>query len=90
MATQPLGAATAGCVFKNPAGDHAGRLIEVAGCKGWREGGAVVSSRHANFIENAGGATAAQVLALLERVRRQVRAVSGVDLEPEVEVLGDV
>ncbi len=89
-ASQPLGAATAGCVFRNPAGDYAGRLIEAAGCKGWREGGAVVSSRHANFIENADGATAAQVLALMERVRRQVRQVSGVDLEPEVEVLGDV
>lgn len=90
MASQPLTAATAGSVFKNPAGDFAGRLIEVAGCKGWRVGGAVVSFRHANFIENAGGATAAQVLALIERVRRQVRQTSGVDLEPEVEVLGDV
>ncbi|MFH1059724.1 MAG: UDP-N-acetylmuramate dehydrogenase [Pseudomonadota bacterium] len=89
-ATQPLGAATAGSVFKNPPGDHAGRLIEAAGCKGWRQGGAMVSERHANFIENAGKASAADVLALMERVRARVRAACGVELEAEVEVVGDV
>lgn len=89
-AAQPLNAATAGSVFKNPPGDYAGRLIEAAGCKGWREGGAVVSERHANFIVNAGGASARDVLALMERVRRQVRESCGVELAPEVEVVGDV
>lgn len=89
-ASQPLNAATAGSVFRNPPGDFAGRLIEAAGCKGWRQGGAVVSDRHANFIVNAGGASAADVLALMERVRARVREACGVDLAPEVEVVGDV
>lgn len=89
-ASQPLGAASAGSVFKNPPGDHAGRLIEAAGCKGWRQGGAVVSERHANFIVNAGGASAQDVLELMERVRAQVRAACGVGLDLEVEVVGDV
>ena len=88
--SQPLGRATAGSVFKNPPGDFAGRLIEAAGLKGLAVGPAVVSPAHANFIENRGGATAAQVWALMELVRGRVREHSGVELEPEVEVVGHV
>ncbi len=88
--TQPLGAKTAGSVFKNPPGDYAGRLIEAAGLKGFSLGGAQVSRKHANFIVNRGGASPAEVLALLETVRRAVTERFGVELEPEVEVVGDV
>lgn len=86
--TQPLGAASAGCVFKNPPGTHAGQLIDQAGLKGVELGGAQVSSVHANFIVNTGGATADQVLALIDRVRERVRAVHGIELELEVEFVG--
>lgn len=89
-ASQPLDRRTAGSVFKNPPGDHAGRLIEAAGLKGHSVGPAVVSPRHANFIENQGGASAAQVLQLMDQVRHKVRERFGVDLEPEVEVVGHV
>jgi UDP-N-acetylenolpyruvoylglucosamine reductase len=78
----------AGSVFKNPPGDHAGRLLEACGLKGARVGGAVVSERHANVIVNAGGATAADVRALMARMRGEVRDRLGVDLVPEVEDLG--
>ncbi len=78
----------AGSVFRNPPGDHAGRLLEACGLKGERVGGAVVSERHANVIVNAGGATAADVRALMERMRAAVRERFGVDLVPEVEDLG--
>lgn len=78
----------AGSVFKNPPGDHAGRLLEACGLKGARVGGAVVSERHANVIVNAGGATAADVRALMARMRVAVRDRFGVDLVPEVEDLG--
>jgi len=87
-ARQPLAAKTAGSVFKNPPYDAAGRLIETSGCKGWAEGGAVVSEKHANFIVNRGGARAQDVLALMARVRAQVAKVTGVELEPEVEIVG--
>lgn len=86
--TQPLGEASAGCIFKNPPGQHASQLIDTAGLKGERVGGARVSPVHANFIVNAGGATAGQVLRLVERVRERVRAVHGVDLELEIELVG--
>lgn len=89
-ASQPLDRRTAGSVFKNPPGDYAGRLIEAAGLKGLCVGPAMVSPRHANFIENQGGASAAQVLQLMDQVRRRVRERFGVDLEPEVEVVGHV
>ncbi|MBI4798500.1 MAG: UDP-N-acetylmuramate dehydrogenase [Desulfarculus sp.] len=89
-ASQPLDRRTAGSVFKNPPGDHAGRLIEAAGLKGLCVGPAMVSPRHANFIENQGGASAAQVLDLMDEVRRRVHERFGVDLEPEVEVVGHV
>jgi UDP-N-acetylmuramate dehydrogenase len=86
--TQPLGEASAGCVFKNPAGQHASRLIDLAGQKGARVGGAQVSPVHANFIVNTGGATADQVMRLVERVRERVRAAHGVELELEHEIVG--
>lgn len=77
-----------GCVFRNPAGDSAGRLIDGCGLKGLREGGAMVSDRHANFILNLGGATADDVFRLICRVREEVRQQTGVALEPEVIFLG--
>ncbi len=86
-ASQPLELPNSGSIFRNPAGDHAARLIESAGCKGWRCGGAEVSRKHANFIVNRGGATCADVLALIDRVRAAVRQSSGVELETEVHVL---
>lgn len=85
---QPLGERTAGSFFRNPPGDVAGRLIEEAGCKGAREGAAVVSRLHANFIVNEGGATADQVIRLASRVRRAVLERFGVALEPEVVLAG--
>jgi UDP-N-acetylmuramate dehydrogenase len=84
--SQPGWVGNAGCVFKNPKGDAAGRLIDAAGCKGLRSGDAVVSSRHANFIENAGHATASDVLRLVDLVRDRVRKAFGVDLELEVKL----
>ena len=87
--TQPIGPPSSGCVFRNPEGDHAGRLIDVAGAKGMRAGAAVVSDRHANYILNAGGATAADVLALVGQVRARVREHSGVDLVPEIKMIGE-
>ncbi|MFH1277829.1 MAG: UDP-N-acetylmuramate dehydrogenase [Candidatus Eisenbacteria bacterium] len=88
--TQPLKEATAGCIFKNPSEwEYAGQLIDRAGLKGLRIGGAAVSTLHGNFIVNEGGATAADVLALVEEIRRRVREQSGVDLEPEVRIVGE-
>jgi UDP-N-acetylmuramate dehydrogenase len=87
-ATQPLQFPNAGSCFRNPPGDKAGRLIEAAGAKGWREGGAEVSELHANFIVNREDATAADVAALLARVRRAVFERFGVELELEVHFVG--
>jgi UDP-N-acetylmuramate dehydrogenase len=78
----------AGSVFKNPPGDYAGRLIEACGLKGVARGGAAVSERHANVIVNRGGATAADVLALMETMHAAVKDRFGVSLVPEVEMLG--
>ena len=78
----------AGSVFKNPDGDYAGRLIEACGLKGERAGGAMISPRHANVIVNTGGAGSADVLALMRRMRDEVRTKFGVTLSPEVEMLG--
>ncbi len=89
QARQPLGLPSCGSVFKNPPGDHAARLIEAAGLKGAREGGAEVSPKHANFIINTGGATAADMEALIGRVRATVERVHGVGLELEVRILGE-
>ena len=86
--TQPLDVPSCGSVFKNPHGDHAGRLIERAGLKGHRIGGAEISTLHANFIANTGGATATDVLALIAHARHEVFARCGVQLEPEVRVVG--
>jgi UDP-N-acetylmuramate dehydrogenase len=83
-ASQPLQLPSAGCVWKNPPGDAAGRLVDAAGCKGLRSGGAEVSPLHANFVVNLGGATCADVLSLMEEVRRRVLDHSGVRLEKEV------
>lgn len=83
-ASQPLSARSAGCTFRNPGGaESAGRLIESAGLKGRRVGGAVVSGQHANFLLNEGSATAADVEALIQVVQNEVRAVHGVRLELE-------
>jgi len=86
--TQPLQFPNAGSCFRNPAGDKAGRLIEAAGAKGWREGGAEVSDLHANFIVNREDASAADVATLLARVRRAVVEQFGVELELEVHFIG--
>jgi UDP-N-acetylenolpyruvoylglucosamine reductase len=87
--TQPTTRRTFGSVFKNPPGEHgAGRLIELCGLKGHRVGGAVISAVHANFIENAGGATSADCLALMTEARRRVRDRHGIELEHEVVLLG--
>ncbi len=88
-ALQPLAARSAGCVFRNPPGHSAGRLVDECGLKGLRVGGASVSTVHGNFIVNDGGATAADVLALVDRVREGVERRAGVSLELEVEVWGE-
>ena len=87
--TQPLQFPNAGSCFRNPEGDRAGRLIEAAGAKGWRVGGAEVSRLHANFIVNVDGATAQDVTTLLARVRRAVHDQFAVDLELEVHLVGE-
>jgi UDP-N-acetylmuramate dehydrogenase len=88
-ATQPVALPNAGSCFRNPPGDRAGRLIEAAGAKGWRSGGAEVSTLHANFIVNVGGAKALDVSTLLARVHRAVDAAFGVDLHLEVHLVGE-
>ena len=86
--TQPVSGRSTGSVFKNPPGDHAGRLVEQAGLKGRRIGGAKVSLEHANFIVNADHATAADVAMLVRLVQATVEEKFGVRLEPEIQVLG--
>jgi UDP-N-acetylmuramate dehydrogenase len=87
-ATQPTGA-SCGSVFKNPAGDYSGRLIEAAGLKGSRCGGAQISPMHANFIINRRGASAKDVKALIDRALQEVHSQFGVRLELEIELVGD-
>ncbi|CAG0948706.1 UDP-N-acetylmuramate dehydrogenase [Burkholderiales bacterium] len=90
IASQPLSLPNAGSVFRNPEGDHAARLIEAAGLKGHAIGGARVSEMHANFIVNPGGrARASDIEALIGHVRLTVKARFGIDLEPEVRIVGD-
>jgi UDP-N-acetylmuramate dehydrogenase len=90
IATQPLSLPNAGSVFRNPPGDHAARLIEACGLKGHAIGGARVSEKHANFIVNPGGkAKAADIEALIAFVRATVLAKTGVELEPEVRIVGE-
>ena len=88
-AGQPLDYPSAGSVFKNPPHDYAGRLIESVGLKGKRVGGAMISEKHANVIVNVGGASAEDILALMETARQRVREQTGIDLEPEIKVVGD-
>jgi UDP-N-acetylmuramate dehydrogenase len=94
-AAQPSGVKTFGSTFKNPdapeaEGRTAGQLLEAAGCRGLQVGGARFSDKHANFVENVGDATTADVVALMAEGRRRVRDRFGVDLEPEVQMLGPV
>jgi UDP-N-acetylenolpyruvoylglucosamine reductase len=79
---------SAGCIFKNPPGGSAGRLIDESGLKGTRVGDAEVSTVHANFIVNRGHATSADIIGLVRTVRARVKAARGVDLEPEVLLYG--
>jgi UDP-N-acetylmuramate dehydrogenase len=76
-------------VFKNPHGDAAGRLIDQIGAKGWRQGDAMVSEKHANFIVNVGQATCADVLALIDRIKKTVLQETGITLEEEILYLHD-
>lgn len=86
--TQPLAMPSAGCVFKNPPNDSAGRLIEATGLKGARVGDAEVSLKHANFMVNRGQARAADVIALIKKVRSTIRRRAGVRLELELKIVG--
>lgn len=88
-ASQPIGVPSCGSVFRNPAGDHAARLVESAGLKGRTIGGAMVSPKHANFIVNTGSATAADIEALIEEIQRTVARVHGVMLGTEVRIVGE-
>jgi len=88
-ATQPLEYPSAGSVFRNPPDDYAGRLIEETGLKGKKIGGAMISPKHANYIVNTGGARADDVMALMKMAKEKVRAETGIELEPEIKVVGD-
>ena len=85
----PIGVGMAGSVFKNPEGDYAGRIIEDAGLKGMRVGQAEVSRKHANVIVNLGGATAGEILQLVETVARMVEKKTGIVLEKEIDIVGE-
>jgi len=87
-ATQPLYHYSAGCIFKNPPGDSAGRLIDSLGLKGLSVGDAQISHIHANFIINKGSATATQVITLMERIKALVAYSYGINLEPEIDIWG--
>ena len=86
--TQPFAEENAGCMFKNPPGDSAGRLIDISGLKGYRIGGAEVSTVHGNFVLNIDNATAADVLNLVAYIQQQVREKTGISLQTEVKRLG--
>jgi len=85
---QPLDYPSAGSVFKNPQDEYAGRLIENAGLKGKKIGGAMISEKHANFIVNTGGAKAKDILDLIDLTQTEVKKQTGVELEPEIKVIG--
>lgn len=87
--TQAVGGPNAGSVFKNPPGQRAWRLIEAAGLRGAEVGGARVSEKHANFIVNGGSASAADIRELMRRIQAAVRQASGIELEPEVRMVGE-
>jgi UDP-N-acetylmuramate dehydrogenase len=82
--SQPIKEKSAGCIFKNPPGLSTGKLIDDLGLKGAREGGAVISERHANFIVNRDNGTAADIFRLMDRIRDRIRAAHGIELEEEV------
>jgi UDP-N-acetylmuramate dehydrogenase len=86
--SQPTGERSAGCVFRNPPGSSAGALLDNAGLKGFRRGGAEVSEKHANFIVNRGGATAGDVVGLIDEMRRRVEDETGIRLETEIRFVG--
>lgn len=86
--TQPIGLPSCGSVFRNPEGDHAARLIESCGLKGFRIGGAEVSTKHANFIINTGDASAQQIEELILHVQSTVNKATGIQLIPEVRIIG--
>ncbi len=86
--TQPLSEMSAGCVFRNPEGTSAGRLIDEAGCKGMRIGDVEVSRMHANFFINKGDAKASDFLKLMDEVKAKVASVFGIELEPEIRIIG--
>ena len=86
---QPLELPSAGSTFKRPRGYFAGTLIDKTGLKGLRVGGAMISEKHAGFVVNAGGATAADVLKLIDEVKRRVYEAHGVTLNPEVRIIGE-
>lgn len=88
--TQPLGLPSCGSVFRNPPDDHAARLIEAAGLKGFSIGGAEVSEKHANFIINRGDATATDIEELIEHVRQSVTEAHGIELVHEVRIVGEL
>jgi UDP-N-acetylmuramate dehydrogenase len=88
VATQPFAEENAGCMFKNPPDDSAGRLIDISGLKGYRIGGAEVSTIHGNFILNIDNATAEDVLKLVAHIQQQVREKTGISLQTEVKRLG--
>lgn len=87
--SQPTNKPTCGSVFKNPVGDHAARLIEACGLKGYRIGGAIVSEKHANFIENQGNATAVDIETLIQHIQTQVQQQFGISLQTEVCRIGE-
>ncbi len=86
---EPKKVSSNGSTFKNPPGDFAGRIIEAAGCKGWREGDAECSPTHANWLVNHGAASATELLRLIARVRNRVREFHNIELQLEVKLLGD-
>jgi UDP-N-acetylmuramate dehydrogenase len=88
-ATQPLALASAGCVWKNPPGETAGKLIEKVGLKGKRLNGAEISSKHANFIVNRSGASGVDIEALMTLTRERVQTHFGITLEPEIRIIGE-
>ena len=88
--TQPLGLPSCGSVFRNPPNDHAARLIEAAGLKGFKIGGAEVSEKHANFIINRDAATATDIEELIEHVRHSVIEAHGIELKHEVRIIGEL
>jgi UDP-N-acetylmuramate dehydrogenase len=87
-ASQPIGEWSGGSTFTNPPGDHAARLIEASGLKGFRIGDASVSEKHANFLINHGNASAADIEQLIAHVQETVERVHGVRLNPEVRIIG--